>query len=217
MLEILEFYKKQPIFGLSLSISLCLCIFILIRHKLFLLKLSKRYKELALNENNRASIKGIIPNTLEIELKEQLPEWFLYEKAYFNIGNPLRELSEKTLTTKLGIDCSETFSVMKYNAEVFGEFVAYICEFGVTKEVSLIFLQNDALLRKMVQDIETHPKGVSNVLLHLHIKMVNELATINKQLEDAMNKHINLIKENYLIEEKRLRHDTQEIIKSRQN
>lgn len=83
--------------------------------------------------------------------------------------------------------------------------------------MSFIFLQNDQLLQRLVEDLKKQPKGESRVLMHLHIKMAKELATINKQLEGAMENHMNSLDKNYLNEEKISKQDLQNIIETRNN
>lgn len=53
--------------------------------------------------------------------------------------------------------------------------------------------------------------------MQLYIKMAKELAMISKQLEDAMQKHMELLNVNYLNEEKLSKQDYQRIIESRTN
>ncbi|WDV09387.1 hypothetical protein [Lysinibacillus irui] len=144
---------------------------------------------------------------------KQLPEWKHFEKVNINLRESLKNWDKKTIEEK----CPEISSIIAFNYKTYTESIAYLNEFGVSKEVSFIFLQNDQLLQRLVEDLKKQPKGESRVLMHLHIKMAKELATINKQLEGAMENHMNSLDKNYLNEEKISKQDYQRIIESRKN
>ncbi len=153
------------------------------------------------------------PPEIKNDFSYQLPEWPYFQKAILNINSSL------TNWDKVNLEAAHTniLKINEYNIKIYKEISVYLSEFGVSKEISYIFLQNEDLLKRIVTDIERQPSGKSKVLLHLHIKMAEELKIINTHLESAMEKHIKVMQEDYLNEEKISRNDTQKIIDSRSN
>ncbi|MGE7843597.1 hypothetical protein ACQKNX_22810 [Lysinibacillus sp. NPDC093712] len=149
----------------------------------------------------------------DFSFSNQLPEWPYFQKAIVNINSSLSNWDKVNLEA----EHTNILKINKYNIKIYKEIAVYLNEFGVSKDISYIFLQNEELLKRIATDIERQPSGKSKVLLHLHIKMAEELKAINIQLESAMEKHIKVLQEDYLIEEKISRIDTQKIIESRTN
>lgn len=154
----------------------------------------------------------VLPKINKQVLKE-LPEWKIFETVNINLRKRLKNWDKKTLEAH----CPEIKDIINFNFKTFKESTTYLNEFGVSKEVSFIFLQNGQLLQRIDQDLKKQPGGESKVLMQLYIKMAKELAMISKQLEDAMQNHMELLNVNYLNEEKLSKQDYQRIIESRTN
>ena len=162
------------------------------------------------NSYNRTTSMDMLPK-IEVQVLKQLPEWTFFEKVNINLRKSLKNWDKKTLVAQ----CPEIQDIIDFNYKTYKESTTYLNEFGVSKEVSLIFLQNGELLQRIVQDLEKQPEGKSKVLMQLHIKMAKELTKISRQLEDEMQNHMKTLNEHYLHEEKLLKQDYQKIIQSR--
>lgn len=201
VMELAEFISKFMFTVLPIPLALSLIVFTL-----------KLMGATSTVRNNHSSSNEVVPKIGKQVLKE-LPEWKHFEKVNIKLRESLKNWDKKTIEEK----CPEISSIIAFNYKTYTESIAYLNEFGVSKEVSFIFLQNDQLLQRLVEDLKKQPKGESRVLMHLHIKMAKELATINKQLEGAMENHINSLDKNYLNEEKISKQDLQNIIETRNN
>lgn len=157
--------------------------------------------------------KKSINEQITSNLSKQLPEWANYQTAIGKINSSLNKWDRNTLEAEY----TNITQIKSFNVKTYNETLSYLNEFGISKEISNIFLQNDQLLERIVKDIEKQPVGKSKVLLHLHIQMAEELMVLSKQLDGAMQNHIQSMKTNYLKEEKTTKSDTKKIIESRKN
>ncbi|MGN4128028.1 hypothetical protein ACMGD3_23940 [Lysinibacillus sphaericus] len=130
--------------------------------------------------------------------RKQLLEW----KRYIFVFCKLKE------STQLSLDFTKN---LKDNQN---EIRRYLNDFGISREVHHVFIENEPLINRMWEDIKRMPSGNSKVAARYYKQMSNELLEIQNQIFEIMDKHKDEVVYCYS-KEKDTRHAIRKLIEER--